>query len=733
MTRPSNPLGTRMMPSLMLPCLVCASLTVCLLCPSQSILKGSGGGRQCKHGEPNWRKVYELVHDDDFEWPSDWKKSEPEILAAMNTHISDGGGLTSAGPKAGVYSEKSATVTFLLKCKSVGCYKCPFKVKLIQRLIEHKSEVYIGWEHDHNIDNFTGDRGLPPQLKHAVITIINKHPRITVSAVSNEVFESQKFDRKFQKKVATLVYNERQRRNLVQGNDLGISSFGTVAQKTAAMAMNPVLSESGATTNTVFNIGVHLDPEANEVIVIFSAIKGLMFLYEHANSGYGTGMVMLDFTYKVFKEKLVMVVGMVPDIAQHGKLAFFGPCSHETHVTTETIGNYVRTHLNKLLLHISTDTLPEEWSPSLRVSIMQQYGNAVKQQPRADFGGVLSDMALAIPNGLLKSSLINLAACDMMEEQRRACWAHVWRAIGKQIMSKLVDKSDDNKSELYDDLSTYHELRLKNLKVGLGIMLVAKWSTAKKEPEVAQYLKEEYLEKHNFSRCDGMPGQPTDTNMLERKNLDLKGPNYFNSVEGAGTVIAQTPLLGERAFSNTLPMQFVPDVSLKLWKKAQRLLERGWSVLGTKYKDGTYVYPSEFMLENNMPKECDTVTKKRNHLQVWLTEFRELTKKGDKYMKMNNGDWDFDVAADMIMSFWQLKAVPKVHKHCEELKEVGICYICDCPQFNHYYACKHSIALGLHFGEIKVPTKCSVKTVGKRKAPGGASLRKRSRALEVDN
>ena len=147
-------------------------------------------------------------------------------------------------------------------------------------------------------------------------------------------------------------------------------------------------------------------------------------------------------------------------------------------------------------------------------------------------------------------------------------------------------------------------------------MLIHKWHTKKNEPVVAKYLKEEYVDKHNFSRCDGLPGQPTDTNMLERKNLDLKSANYFNSVEGAGTVIAQVPLLRERVFANSLPMQHVPDVGLKLWKKAQRLLERGWPEIGTKYKDGTFIYPSEYVLNKLMPAECDTAAKKRAHLKV---------------------------------------------------------------------------------------------------------------------
>ena len=64
--------------------------------------------------------------------------------------------------------------------------------------------------------------------------------------------------------------------------------------------------------------------------------------------------------------------------------------------------------------------------------------------------------------------------------------------------------------------------------------------------------------------------------------------------------------------------------------------------------------------------------------------------------------------------------------------EAGIAYTCTCPQFNHYFNCKHCIAMGLHLKKVKVPDRFSMQVVGKRKAPAGASLSKRSRCLEVD-
>ena len=144
----------------------------------------------------------------------------------------------------------------------------------------------------------------------------------------------------------------------------------------------------------------------------------------------------------------------------------------------------------------------------------------------------------------------------------------------------------------------------------------------------------------------------------------------------------------------------------------------GWTELGFKY--GEYlIMPSENLLKNHMPDDCDTVTKKRDHIKVWAKEYINILKKGPKYTKFNDGSWDFDVACDMVFSFWALHETPEGHPHRAVLQEHGIAYRCNCPNFNHYHVCKHSIALGMQFKGVKVPTKFSTVTMGKRKAPAG--------------
>ena len=103
------------------------------------------------------------------------------------------------------------------------------------------------------------------------------------------------------------------------------------------------------------------------------------------------------------------------------------------------------------------------------------------------------------------------------------------------------------------------------------------------------------------------------------------------------------------------------------------------------------------------------------------------------YTKLGNGEWDFDILMDMLFSFWVLRPIPDGHPRRGALLEAGTAYTCTCPKFLHYHSCKHTVAFGLHNKCVKVPLRYDTTTVGKRKAPAGASLTKRGRCMAIDD
>ena len=154
--------------------------------------------------------------------------------------------------------------------------------------------------------------------------------------------------------------------------------------------------------------------------------------------------------------------------------------------------------------------------------------------------------------------------------------------------------------------------------------------------------------------------------------------------------------------------------------------------LGFKY-GGKFVFPSEKLLEDHLPATATTVEQKREFIRKWVNEFTAMMKNPTSYYKLTDGSWDFDILMDMMFSFWVLRDIPDDHPQADSLKAAGITCLCSCPRFQHYHTCKHAIAWGLYTKAITVPLKFDATNVGKRKAPAGASLTKRSRCLEVDD
>ena len=93
-----------------------------------------------------------------------------------------------------------------------------------------------------------------------------------------------------------------------------------------------------------------------------------------------------------------------------------------------------------------------------------------------------------------------------------------------------------------------------------------------------------------------------------------------------------------------------------------------------------------------------TWKEKKTFIKNWAAEYVALVKNPSGYYKLFDGSWDFKYMNDCIFSFFTLKRIDENHPRFAELLDIGITYTCTCPQFLHYYVCKHSLCCGeLHF------------------------------------
>ena len=411
------------------------------------------------------------------------------------------------------------------------------------------------------------------------------------------------------------------------------------------------------------------------------------------------------------------------DIQQHNKLLAFGPSSHEDAQATHAAARIMKAFLDKLVKGIKNSSLPDVWHPNVKEAVFKEYTFRVSKAQRTEYAPdtFLGDCANALGNGF-SYAMPSLTVV-------KSCYTHIWRAASNNL-KKLNDSSDARVAMFFTDLAFISEVVDRDLRTWSIHFFKEKWLKLNEQAFV-EYLDETFFGRL-FSRCDGHAGQARSTNALERLNRHLKSENNFDSVEGAGTVLTRACVVGHRLSRDAPALELVPKPSTLDWKKAQRLVSGGWVNLGFKWKDA-YVFPSEKLLEDHLPSDADTIEAKRTFIKTWAKEYTGLMKNPTGYQKLKDGSWDFDILNDMMFSFWCLRPVPTGHPQRDALAAVGIPYLCTCPRFMHYHVCKHSIAYGLHTKMCKVPLRFDETNVGKRKAPAGASLTKRSRCLQVDD
>ena len=235
--------------------------------------------------------------------------------------------------------------------------------------------------------------------------------------------------------------------------------------------------------------------------------------------------------------------------------------------------HFLNVFVTTILKGIHTGTFPSMWAENLCKNILDTYKNVVP----TDFITLttktsLTDCASALLNGMARAIPTIVKSLD--------CWAHVWRFIMKSCLKLMKDSTTERVDMLFSDISFLHEIPFildlpiaEKLKPACIRLIDEKW-IAMDERELVDYLRRHVLWR-KFSRCDSVPGKPTDTNTHEAMNRVLKSENRFNSVEGMGTVMVRSTQTGRRLSRDQRPFATVPVVSGKIWKRAQVLFNRG--------------------------------------------------------------------------------------------------------------------------------------------------------------
>ena len=483
-----------------------------------------------------------------------------------------------------------------------------------------------------------------------------------------------------------------------------VSSFGAVATVINDSAhVNVTLRSSEATVDTAGVIGFKLVEEDGRVLILTSTIKLTMHMFE--NLCMGNSIMSLDHTFKIMKEQMEMVTLGTVDNGRHGKTLAFGPSSHTDTAAVSDACELFASFFRVLISGIRNRALPDVWSETVKQATYLKYGAIVDANPqvvecRPQRG--LSDLAPAILNGMLET---------LKTEKHIDCYAHTWRAISAHLKPQLDEKTMTDLIEVLaffnavppmfcdllfycdpalggegDDLLFYCDKasRARCAKNGALYELFEREWRKRIGDEAVDYLMKYHM-LNMWSHAWNEPGMPTTTNAHERLHSTIKSEQFYNTVEGVATVVAQSVVVGCRLSNWSDPFVTVPQAEAQTWKDAQKLVKNGYFNLKFKMTIGgkdSFVFPSCRLLEpkskgGHMPDDADTTAKKIAALNTWGKEYMQLIKKKNKYEKLHDGSWDLDVLLDMMFSFWVLHPIEATDPRSRMLLEAGIaCVTC---------------------------------------------------------
>ena len=467
----------------------------------------------------------------------------------------------------------------------------------------------LGWVHCH-----TGilqlSRGLPPAIKIFIQEKLEIEPHIKPRALMNHVVDRGGYPLSWRDQVNNYVVTWKRHSSVSM---FGISSYGAALTLiTNRVGIDTVFSGGGqsasqntaVTIDSVGVIGHYLDPDSNRLLAISSSVRLVLHAHFEETDGYSLGQVMIDFTFKVLKEGISMMVFSVADIAQHGHVLAFGPSTHEDQRAVAMATGFVKNFIELLLRSINTNLFPASWSPLLCKEIMDTYGSRVHKtkvvwEPRMG----LADCA----DGILIGASQTLRSMQTL----LSCWAHIWRFVMKKCTTIMIDTTQTKVDKLFEALSFIHEVPyiegvdMSLIKAQLIFHFKEAWA---EEPDLVKYLEAEVF-RRKFSKCDSQPGKPGNTNTLERFNLEFKGANYFSSTEGLATYLVRTLTIGPRISRDSKPWVEAPPIPAKDWIAAQKLVVKGWQNLGykvTMHGKEVMIFPSEKLLDS-IPEASKTV------------------------------------------------------------------------------------------------------------------------------
>ena len=186
----------------------------------------------------------------------------------------------------------------------------------------------------------------------------------------NHLFEHKQWPSDLKPRIKNYLYNFR---SASSPYDLGLSSIGTLHACAAEHNIDVRLGKPDANLLTTGVISFFFDAVTMEMVVLLSSIKMTMYALEEMLDGYSVGRLMVDWTYKVSKEKIPLMTMGICDVQQHGRLVCFGPTRFETANTVRLATKGFKSFADKVANVLVSGVDEPLWSPAVCAELREKY------------------------------------------------------------------------------------------------------------------------------------------------------------------------------------------------------------------------------------------------------------------------------------------------------------------------------------------------------------------------
>ena len=218
------------------------------------------------------------------------------------------------------------------------------------------------------------------------------------------------------------------------------------------------------------------------------------------------------------------------------------------------------------------------------------------------------------------------------------------------------------------------------------------------------------------------PGVPRDNNAMESSNNSLKEDGTRREIVGVVPAFRHVSAYIKGRSQNDVEFDAFPAQSKKTWVAAQELVASNvfTETFCRQHSGGAVVLSAT---SRDAVKRAATATQNRRMAMGFVSRYSDVAENGGQAEVLRGKS--LDEALAIVGSAYHLRKLRNV------ARDNPVKYQCSCPDFWHYWQCKHALGLAISRGEVSVPPRYVIASLRGRQSKGRPAAARGGDALKA--